>query len=186
VDSYDGPPEVGLLLPLHWQTVALLLAAVAVGANAVLAADAGGLTGCPVAFVLDQHAQAAVDAGVDDVLALSGHPLGGPAGALPAMILDYAREVPAYADHFGGPRPTGSRVTASQRPVVPLPGLDRGDRLLTCLEPADPAGAAVLLGALTAGASLVLLRAGDASAVASAERATATAGTDVPGLSRVG
>lgn len=162
--------------------MALLLAGVATGATVVLADDPGELTGCDAAFVLAEHAEAALDAGVDDVLALSGHPLGAPASGLPPLVLDYAREVPSYADHFSGPRPTGWSVEASGAAVQPLPGLTPADRLLTALAPADPTGAAVLLGALRAGASLVLVRDGDAAAVAADERATCAAGVSVPGL----
>jgi uncharacterized protein (TIGR03089 family) len=175
---------VGLLLPLHWQTVALLLAGVATGATVVLVDEPAALAGCGAAFVAAEHAEAALDAGVDDVLALSGHPLGAPAGALPGLVLAYAREVPSYADHFGGPRPGRARVEVRGHPVEPLLGLSPQDRVLTSLEPADPAGAAVLLGALAAGAGLVLLRNAPPEAVAKAERVTLTAGCDVSGLSR--
>jgi uncharacterized protein (TIGR03089 family) len=185
VDALGHPDRVGLLLPLHWQTVALLLAGVTTGATVVLADDAAALVGCGAAFVSTEHAEAALDAGVDDVLALSGHPLGAPAAAgLPAMVLDYAREVPSYADHFGGPRPGQAQVEAGGRQVEPLTGLSADDRVLTALDPADGTGAGVLLGALRAGASLVLLRAGDPEAVAAAERVTITAGCDVSGLTR--
>jgi uncharacterized protein (TIGR03089 family) len=184
VDALGAPGRVGLLLPLHWQTVALLLAAVTTGATVVLADEPGALAGCDVAFVRAEDAAAAMDAGVDDVLGLSGHPLGAAATGLPAPVLDYAREVPTYADHYGGPRPVGARVEVAGRPIEPLPGFARTDRVLTTLEPADPRGAAVLLGALRAGASLVLLRAGDASAAAAAELVTHTAGADMPGLTR--
>ena len=47
VDALGAPERVGLLLPLHWQTVALLLAAVATGATPVV----GSADGCDVAFV---------------------------------------------------------------------------------------------------------------------------------------
>ena len=67
-----------------------------------------------------------------------------------------------------------------------MQGVRAEDRVLTTLDAADPAGAAVLLGALAAGAGLVLLRAGDAASVAATERVTVTAGIDVPGLTRVG
>jgi hypothetical protein len=100
------------------------------------------------------------------------------------MVLDYAREVPSYADHFGGPRPGQVQIEAGGRQVEPLPGLSADDRVLTALDPADGTGAGVLLGALRAGASLVLLRAGDPEAVAAAERVTITAGCDVSGLTR--
>jgi uncharacterized protein (TIGR03089 family) len=185
VDSLGAPSRVGLVLPLHWQTVCLLLAGVATGATVVLARDAAGLTGCAAAFVLADDAEAALDAGVDDVLALSGHPLGAPAGPLPGLVLDYAREVPSYGDHFGGPRPGEVRIEVDGGPVPVLDRLAAGDRVLTALAPADPTGAAVLLAALAAGAGLVLLRSGDPTAVAAAERVTCTAGTDVPGLTRV-
>jgi uncharacterized protein (TIGR03089 family) len=185
VDTLSAPDRIGLLLPLHWQTVALLLAGVSTGASAVLASGPADLVGCGAAFVLQEHAQAALDAGVDDVLALSSHPLGAPAGPLPAMVLDYVREVPTHADHFGGPRPTGWRVEAGGQPVLPTAGIGADDRVLTALAPASQAGAAVLLGALLAGASLILLTEGDADAVAAAERATATAGIPVVGLTRL-
>ena len=134
--------------------------------------------------MLAEHAEAALDAGVDDVLALSGHPLGAPAAGLPPMVLDYAGEVPSYGDHFGGPRPGAARVEVRGAPVEPLGGLAAHDRVLTTLDPSDPTGAAVLLGALRAGASLVLLRSGSATDVAAAERVTTTAGVDVPGFTR--
>jgi uncharacterized protein (TIGR03089 family) len=185
VDGLGTPATVGLLLPLHWQTVALLLAGVATGARVVLAESTEALAECDAAFVLSTYADAALDAGVADVLALSGHPLGAPAAGLPGLVTDYAREVPSYADHFGGPRPGSTVIQAGGRPVTGLEGLSAGDRLLTALGPAEPAGAAALVGALRAGAGLVLLRAGDATAVAGAERVTNTAGIDVPGLTRL-
>ena len=150
----------------------------------VLAEDAAALAGCGAAFVAAEQAEAALDAGVDDVLGLSGHPLGAPAPGLPALVLDYAREVPSYADHFGGPRPGRAVVEAAGRPVEARTGITPQDRVLTTLDPADPLGAAVLLGALRAGAGLVLLCSGSPEAVAGAERVTLTAGCDVSGLTR--
>jgi uncharacterized protein (TIGR03089 family) len=185
VDSLGSPDPVGLLLPLHWQTVALMLAGVATGAEVVLAAEATGLAGCAAAFVLAPDVPAAVDAGVDDVLALSGHPLGAATGPLPAMALDYAQEVPSHGDHFGGPAPAAARITVAGRAVGPVGELSSDDRVLTALDPADPMGAGILLAALAAGAGLVLLRSGDAAAVAATERVTATAGMDVAGLTRL-
>jgi uncharacterized protein (TIGR03089 family) len=184
VDGLGSPGNVGLLLPLHWQTVVLLLAGAATSARVVLAATPAELAGCEAAFVLADQAGAALDAGVDEVLALSGHPLGLPAADLPALVVDYAREVPSYADHSGGPRPGPARVELAGGPVVPLAGLSTDDRVLTVLDPSAGAGLSVLLGALTAGASLVLLRAGDGRRVAAAERVTATAGIDLEGLTR--
>jgi uncharacterized protein (TIGR03089 family) len=182
VDGLGTPERVGLLLPLHWQTIVLVLAGIATSAGVVLAAEPAELAGCDVAFVLAEHAEAALDAGVDEVLALSGHPLGLPATGLHRAALDYARDVPAYADHYGGPRPGPARIEVGGQAVGPLAGLDPTGRVLTTLGPAEAAGAAVLLGVLAAGASLVLLRTGDAQEVATAERVTATAGISLPGL----
>jgi uncharacterized protein (TIGR03089 family) len=184
VDGLGSPRTVGLLLPLHWQTVALLLAAVATDAAVVLADEPSALAGCDVAFVLAEQAEAALDAGVDEVLALSGHPLGAPAGQLPGLVLDYAREVPSYADHYGGPRPGPMRVRVGGAAAELVTGIEPGDRVLTSLDPATAIGAAVLLGALSAGASLVLLRGGDAERVAAAERVTLVTGSPGTGLTR--
>lgn len=182
VDGLGGPERIGLLLPLHWQAVALLLAGVTTTATVVLATDPEELAGCGAAFVLAADAEAALDAGVDEVFVLSDHPLGAPAGPLPAMAQDYAREVPSYADHFGGSRAVTAQIEVAGQPVAPAPGLVPSDRLLTTLGLVD--GAGVLLGALAAGAGLVLLRSGDAVKVAADERVTVTAGVDVPGLMR--
>lgn len=176
VDGLGAPQRVGLLLPLHWQTVAVLLGVVATGATAVV----GSVEGCEAAFVHVDRLGEAAD--VDEVLALSGHPLGAPCGPLPALVQDYAREVPGHGDHFGGPRPR-PRVEPE---VDPLGGLAAGDRLLTVLGPGTAEGLAALLGALRAGAGLVLVR-GDADlpSVAAAERVTATAGVDLDGHRRL-
>lgn len=186
VDALGQPDRVGLMLPLHWQTVTVLLAAVATDADVLLADRTAGLAGCEVAFVLAADAGAALDLGVAEVLALSGHPMGVAAGALPGLAQDYAREVPSYADHYGGPRPGPARVQVDGRNVEPMPDLTGTDRVLSSLSPSDPLGAAVLLGALRAGAGLILLRDGDPDAVARAEGATATAGCTVAGIPRRG
>ncbi|MDX6197652.1 MAG: hypothetical protein QOJ79_803 [Actinomycetota bacterium] len=185
VDGLGTPETIGLLLPLHWQTVVLLLAGVATSSRVVLAADAPALDGCDAAFVLAAQSDGALDAGVGEVVALSGHPLGLPSGDLPPFVLDYAREVPSYADHYGGPRPREVRVEVAGSAVQPVGGIPAATRLLTTLEPADPVGAGVLLSTLGAGASLVLLRSGEPQQVATAERATATAGITLEGLTRL-
>lgn len=184
VDGHGRPARVGLLLPLHWQLVCFLLGAVAAGAGAVVASDVDELEGCDVAFVDLAHAEAALDAGVDDVLAVSGHPLGARLPAVPALVLDAAAEVPGYGDHFPGPFPTTATVVLHDHAfVAPDLGLSAADRVLTTLPPATPEGLGVLLGALGAGAGLVLV-VGDAdlAAVAAAERVTAAAGAAVPGV----
>jgi len=191
LDGLGGPARVGLLLPLHWQAVALLLAGVASGATVVVAADAAGLADCDAAFTTAAGAQAALEVGVDDVLALSGHPLGAPCGPLPNMVTDYAREVPSYADHWGGRASGPARVEAGGALLGPLPalGLGGGDRVLLGGTLDDPVTLAVLLAALGAGAALLLVP--DASAVglerlAAQEGATATHGLAVAGLRTLG
>jgi uncharacterized protein (TIGR03089 family) len=183
VDGHGRPERVGLLLPLHWQLPCFLLGAAAAGATVVIASRPESLAGCEVAFVSTDHAEAALDAGVDDVLVVSGHPLGARLPVVPALCLDAAVEVPGYGDRFPGPRPTGTAVLLDTEPfAVPDLGLGPQDRVLTALPPATEAGRGVLLAALRASSSLVLLASGDAAAVAAAERVTATAGAAVPGV----
>jgi uncharacterized protein (TIGR03089 family) len=189
VDGYGGPQRIGLCLPLHWQTVCLVLAGVATGATVVLTDDPAALAGCELALTTVEASAAALDAGVDDVLALSGHPLGAPADALPTGVDDYAREVPSYGDSWGGPPPDEVLVEVAGRPVEPrATGLTTADRVLVHVAPADPAGLALLLGCLRDGAALVLVPdpgAVDLAAVAGSERVTATAGLHVAGLPRL-
>ena len=187
VDGLGGPGRVGLLLPLHWQAVSLLLAAVAADATVVVAAEPAELVGCDAAFVAEAHAAAALDAGVDDVLALSGHPLGAPCGPLPPMVTDYAREVPSYGDGWSGPAPGPARVESGGAvlPVAPLPGLSAADRVLLSTPFAGTDAVGTLLGVLASGAGLVLLRdttGTDVTKVAADERITRTEGMSVQGF----
>ena len=193
VDGYGGPTRVGLLLPLHWQTVALLLAGVATGATVVVTDEPAELAGTEVAFVSAEHAEAALSAGADEVLALSGHPLGARLTTVPSGVVDDAVEVPAYGDSWGGPVPTRLDVEAGGAvlPALPEVGLGRADRVLTAVRPADPEGLAALLAVLRCGAALVLVPdpgAVDLPRVAEQEGVTATLGVAVDGLAalRVG
>jgi len=183
VDGFVSPERVGLLLPLHWQLPCFLLGAAAAGSEVVVASHPASLAGCGLAFVSLEHASAALDAGVDDVIVASGHPLGARLPAVPALCLDAAVEVPTYGDHFSGSPTPGTAVLLDDRPfTTPDLGLGPDDRVLTSLPPATDQGLGVLLAALAAGASLVLLADGDAAAVSAAERVTATAGVAVPGV----
>ena len=159
VDGLGGPARVGLLLPLHWQGVALLLAGVTTGATVVVAGEPAELAGCEAAFTTPEAAGPALDVGVDEVLALSGHPLGAPCAALPAMVSDYAREVPSYGDGWSGPRPPAAAVEVggSLLPISATTGLGPADRVLFTGSMSDRADLAVLLGVLHAGAALVLV-----------------------------
>ncbi len=190
VDGLGSPARIGLLLPLHWQSVTLLLAGVATGATVVLARDPADLADCEVAFVSGETAAAALTAGVDEVYALSGHPLGAPLVSVPAGAQDYAREVPSYADHWGGRSPARVAIEVGGQPLAALPDLavSPADRVLLCVDSADPAGLGGLLAVLRAGAAVVLAPAPgvlDLAATATAERVTATLGLTVAGVRRL-
>ncbi|MCW2713137.1 MAG: uncharacterized protein JWN88_184 [Frankiales bacterium] len=190
VDGLGSPGRVGLVLPPHWQTVCLLLAGVAAGAEVVVAAGPDGVADCDVAFVLAEQAADVLALGVDEVFALSGHPLGAPVTALPGMAQDFAREVPSYADAWTGQRPDEVRIRVEGEPVGKLPVLDvsGSDRVLVDVDLTTRAGLGQVLAVLRSGASLVLVpppREGlDVAALAAAERVTATLGgaVAVPGL----
>ena len=190
VDGLGGPQRVGLLLPLHWQSVALLLAGATAGAEVVLAATPADLSGCDAVFTTPEHAQAALDADADDVLALSGHPLGAPCGPLPPLVSDYAREVPSYGDGWSGPRPPGLSVVAGGAPVQPADlDVTAADRVLLSGSLGDPETAAALLGLLRAGAALVLLpdpTGVDLARAGADERATAAWGVTYDAVRRLG
>lgn len=188
VDGLGGPQRVGLALPLHWQTVCLLLAGVASGATVVVAADAADLAGCGAAFVTGDKVPRALDAGVDEVLALSVHPLGAPLGSVPTGSTDFAREVPSYADHWGGSAPArwSVEVGGALLDALPALGLTPADRVLVRVDPAERSGLVGLLAVLAAGASLVLAVGElDAAPLVGSERLTASLGVDVAGLRRL-
>jgi len=190
VDGLGGPATVGLLLPLHWQSVALLLAGVATGATVTVTDDPTGLAGCDAAFAVEKCAEVVLDLGVQQVLAVSEHPLGAPCGPLPAMVTDYGREVPSYGDHWSGPSPRPAELRVGPDPLGPLPelGLGGADRVLISTRLAEATGLRVLLSALRAGAALVLVpdpTAVDLVQVARDEAVTATYGLVVAGLPRL-
>ncbi len=183
VDGFAGPERVGLLLPLHWQTLCLLLGTVASGATAVLARTAADLEGCSLAFTEAGSAEAALDAGVDDVLACSLTPFATRLASVPAMVLDAAAEIPSYGDHFPG-RPTVARIEVDGRSAtIPSYPLSDSDRVLTGLDPRSPSGLGAVLGVLHAGAALVLLVSGDLSTAQEQEHVTAV--VDDAGLRRL-
>lgn len=189
--AQGSPERVGLLLPLHWSAVTLLLGAVASGATAVLAAGPDDLAHCGVAFTTAQHAEAALDAGVDEVYAVSTAPLGGRLRApLPSLVLDAGVELPVHGDTYGGRLPSSWSVERAGAPLRDLPDVALGpyDRVLTVLDPAAADGLVLgLLAPLHAGAALVLCPGGAPQAsAAAAEQVTATVGIELAGLRRLG
>ncbi len=182
-----GP--VGLLLPLHWQAVTLLLGAVAAGCEVRVVARAEDLGGCEVAFVTAADADAALLSCDGDVLAVSTAPLGGRLRDLPVLVLDAGQELPGQADQLAVPAARTWSVTGPHGPVTALPdlGLGPADRVLTVLPPADPVGLlSGLLAPLAAGAALVLAPGPVDAAAVAAEQVTACVGTDLPGARRLG
>ena len=181
------PARVGLLLPLHWQAVTLLLGAVATGATAVVVRSPQELEDCDLAFVAAEHAAGALDACSGDVLAVSTAPLGGRLRDLPPMVLDAGAELPSYGDVLGAPHAPGWAVELGGEPVGPLPDLGLGstDRVLTRLAPDTADGLVLgLLAPLSAGAALVLAPGTDGTGL-EAEQVTASAGVDVAGARRL-
>ena len=186
--AHGTPSRVGLLLPLHWQTVTLLMGAAAAGATVVIAEDPEALAGCEVAFVTAGAAQAALDACDGDVFAVCTAPLGGRLRDLPTMVLDAGADLPSYGDVLVVPAAAGWSVERAGTAVPALPdlGLRSTDRVLTVLPPSSADGLLVgLLAPLAAGAALVLVPAALDPVAAAAERVTATVGVDLPGVRRL-
>jgi uncharacterized protein (TIGR03089 family) len=171
VDGYGGPARVGLLLPLHWSALCVLLGAVATGAEVLVGRSPAEVADADL--VLCTVGDAGALPRVPDVLVAPTHPLGAPPAGVPAALADYAREVPSYGDHWGGPAPASAAVLVDGAPVQPVAGAGPDDRVLVTggLPDALPA----VLGALAAGAAVVLVPDPDAvdlDAVRAEERTT--------------
>ncbi|MFP5218316.1 MAG: TIGR03089 family protein [Actinomycetes bacterium] len=189
VDGLGAPASVGLLLPLHWHLPCLLLAGVTAGATVVVADGPQHLAGCDVAFTTADQAGAALDAGVDEVMVVSTHPLGAAGPPVPPPLGDHARDVPGHGDRWTGPSATSWDITAGGRPVAPSDtGTGPQDRVLVTGGVTDVAPLAAVLGSLRDGAGLLLSPRAeqvDLAAAVGVERLTACIGTDVAGLRRL-
>lgn len=208
-DALEVPPggRVAVALPLHWQTLAILLGVWTAGAVAVVLDPAEVVpSGCAAAFLDSEHARLRPLA-APSVARVS---LRGP-GLDPEfddpVITDYATEVSGQPDRFARPnaaaetaalelagrRLAGSALVAESTRSARAAGLTGADRVLSTLPPSTAAGLITgLLAGLAAGASLVLVaRASEASPGqlerwARVERVSASVGVDLPGLRRVG
>jgi uncharacterized protein (TIGR03089 family) len=186
--------RVGVLLPAHWQTAAILLGAWT--AAAVVTASAAGTE---AAFCTADRVGEAAGAG--EVFALSLAPLGRPfRSGPPAGTRDYSVDVLSQGDRWSGrPVPdavpaldTGSgTVTAGDLVEIALRrsaelGMIAGDRVLFTTGWDSPTSwVDGLLVPLAAGASIVLVANPDPDALPNrveAERVTATLGLSVPGV----
>jgi uncharacterized protein (TIGR03089 family) len=181
-DVEPGTP-VAALLPAHWQTAAVLLAAWWCGAEIVAEpADAEWVL-CD-ADRLDL-AQAAAPAG--GIVALSLDAFGKGISGLPSGVIDFATEVRLQGDDFvpwspvpdSAPALAGAsvdEVLAAARARAAELGLGRDDRVLSTLEWSSADGLMDgLLAVLAAEASLVHVRNADAAGLerkATTERTT--------------
>jgi uncharacterized protein (TIGR03089 family) len=179
-DECDLEPggRLAVLLPAHWQTLAVLLGGWWCGAE--VTADPAG---ADVVCCDDDRLDLALDAGAGVVVALSLHAFGTGLPGLPAGVVDYATEVRVHGDVFApdGPLPDSAPaldglsvadVLVAARSV----GLAAGERVLTTRDWSVSDGLVeVPLAVLAAGGSLVQCRNTDPDALdrrADSERAT--------------
>lgn len=162
-----GPgSRVAVLLPAHWQTVAVVLGVWWIGAEVVLPedpepADVALCTGDRLA-----EADEAVSSRMGEVAVLSLDPFGKPAADLPIGLTDYATAVRVHGDQVlpertPGPALAGrevGEVLAEARRSAERQGLTGADRVMSA-RPWSTRQELVdnLLAVLAAGASLVQL-----------------------------
>jgi uncharacterized protein (TIGR03089 family) len=209
-DEFDiGPGStVALVLPVHWQTAAALLAAWSCGA-AVLetaAEDGDRLAGADVVLVSQDRLPVVEDSDdLPELLGLSLHPLGTGMAGYVGEARDFALEVRGQGDVFVpyqqiDPAAPGLRLGTLTLALGDLPGtaedlaarlgIAPGDRIMVDETVAAEAGpVAWLLAPLAVGASLVLCRHPEPSALArraESERVTATLGFSIEGIRELG
>jgi uncharacterized protein (TIGR03089 family) len=208
-DEFDVGPgsRVAVVLPVHWQTAAVLLAVWSCGA-AVLdtaAEDDGRLAEADVVLAAQDRLAPLEEVEHADLLGLSLHPLGAGMAGYAGPARDFALEVRGQGDVFapyqppdpgqpglvagGLELPLGALVESATELAARL-GIAAGDRLLLDDQAALEAGpVAWLLAPLAAGASLVLVRSPAADALArraESERVTATLGRQIDGIRELG
>jgi uncharacterized protein (TIGR03089 family) len=192
--------RLALALPTHWLGPVWLCAAWACGLEVLLDPVGSERISFPYAVTWPDGVDRLGQLASEQTVAVSLRPLGGRfTDPLPAGVLDYAAEVPSYADFFGeslaGP---ASRALAAgdlgydQEALVEMAlatagdlDLEPGSRLLTDYNPASPDGLFIAwLAPLVAQASVVVVRNPDPAQLAARiqqERVTATALTQLPG-----
>jgi uncharacterized protein (TIGR03089 family) len=208
-EEFDVGPgtTVGVALPVHWQTAAVLLATWSCGA-AVLetaAEDDDRLAGADVVLAAADRLPTLEELGHENLLGLSLHPLGLGMRGYAGPARDFAVEVRSQGDHFTPWAPMdaaapGLVLTTGQLTLGQLGqtagelatrlGIVAGDRVLIDERTASEAGpVAWLLAPLQGGASLVICRSADAAALprrAADERVTATFGLRLDGIRELG
>jgi uncharacterized protein (TIGR03089 family) len=176
-------------LPAHWQSAVVLLACWATGV-----ATAFDRRDADVVFSEEARLSAQVHAG--DVVALSLRPMG--AGLLSQWpgVVDYATEIPGYADVFTPAlesdlvvhHSAGRTWTAAELVAAGSRLLEGTDRVLSVLDFSSDVGLRYgLLAPLAAGSSVVLNPRYDEARLVDrvrTERITGTVGVSVPGVRR--
>jgi uncharacterized protein (TIGR03089 family) len=199
---------VGVALPVHWQTAAVLLATWSCGATVLetAAEDDGALAGTSVVLTTeDRLAPLSEVVDADLLMGLSLHPLGMGMRDYTGPARDFAAEVRVHGDVFAPwspPDPASPGLLAGGMTLTLADlggaaatsgdglGIRPGDRVLVDEHVAAEAGPACwLLAPLTAGASLVLCRNAAAESLArraADERVTATLGLRIEGMRELG
>ena len=152
-----GPgTRVAVLLPSHWQSVAVLLGVWWIGAQVVSSGPAD------IALCTRERLDTADElAGGGEVAVLSLDPFGKPAADLPVGVTDYATAVRVHGDQITpetapGPALDGrsaEQVLAAARQRAEVLGVSADDRVMTT----TPLTVEDLLALLGAGASVVMV-----------------------------
>lgn len=160
--------KVAVLLPAHWQSVAVLLGVWWAGCEVVLSPESD----VELAFVTTDHLDDVAD--VPEVAALSLDAFGKGLNDLPIGVADYATSIRVHGDQFRGSgaghalegRSVAETLSAAQESAAAR-GLTSTDRVLSSAS-WDSADALIdgLLSVLAAGASLVQVAHPDADATA--------------------
>ena len=198
---------VAVVLPVHWQTAAVLLGVWSCGATVLdtAAEDDGRLAGADVVLAAQDRLDAVEEVAGGELLGLSLHPLGLGMTGYAGPARDFALEVRSAGDRFapwsppdpsapglqaGGLELTLGGLVAAGQELAGRLGLAAGDRVLVDGATAAEAGpVAWLLAPLAAGASVVLCRNPDRAGLAAraaAERVTATLGPEIDGIRALG
>ena len=159
-----GPDSrIGVLLPAHWQTAAVLFGVWWIGAEAVLA-GAADIALC-TADRLAEADQMVAESGFDgEVAVLSLDPFGKPAPDLPLGVIDYATAVRVHGDRIvPEPRPgpalagqSAAQLLAACAQSAAMQGISGADRVLSTASWERPEQLVDgLLAVLAVGASLV-------------------------------
>ncbi|SEO70561.1 TIGR03089 family protein [Trujillonella endophytica] len=208
-EEFDVGPgsRVALVLPAHWQTAAVLMAAWSCGATVFepAAEDDGALADADVVLADQGRLGPLEEMDVPELLGLSLHPMGAGMTGYAGPARDFAIEVRTQGDVFtpwqppeptapgllvGGLELTLEGIVDTAAELAGRLGIGEGDRILVDTRTAAEAGpVAWLLAPLAAGASVVLVTAPDLSRLprrATDERVTATLGTRIEGIRELG